>query len=108
MDNSATLRGETADKYFGVNGELKDIPSSAWILMADELHIDPVAESDIATINKWRNSGQCCQVTCSGVTVTLSPTTIVPLNSQAKSWSGIVDGAAPSLFAVVTRHRVAR
>jgi hypothetical protein len=107
LDNSASLRGEISEKYFGVNGSLKDIPSSVWVLMADDLHIDPISQSDSTTINNWRSSGLCCQVTCAGVTVTLSPTTITPLDAQARAWSGIVAGSSPTAFAVISRHRVA-
>jgi hypothetical protein len=108
LDNSAKSHGRIADKYFGVSGSLKNIPSAVWILMADDLHIDPVTESDATIINNWRSSGDCCQVTCAGVTVTLSPTTITPLDARKKSWSGVVAGSTPSLFAVISRHRVAR
>lgn len=105
LDRTLANRSDVATTYFGVDGPMRVIPFRLWILLPDEVRVDLRTSGKPDSIKKWSNSFLCCRVTCGQTVVQLAPATVTLAGQEVLR--GREAGMDPTLFAIVSRHRIA-
>ncbi len=102
-----------AIRYFGDGGSLRLIPARVWVQVEDEIRFS-VSEELRSSIESLFEHNDCCVVICkSDRTLLKDPAVYQPVGetmskTQESSWFvGLQNGQQPSVYAVISRRRVA-
>jgi hypothetical protein len=104
LDEYSVNRLSAGREYFnGPERKLGVIPSRLWVLMADEIIVQPEDKAAQTTVADWAREPSCCMAVCANQTLSLDPGSPVRLANGDLRF--IRRDAPPLLYAIVSRVR---
>jgi hypothetical protein len=105
--SQSTRAGTPIGLHFSLNGDLRIIPDTLWILMPDQIEFNGVDQKDVAEITQWIANSTCCRIFCESSAFDVGPPGGVQQLVKG-TFRAVRTDLPPQLYAVASHRRTAR